>query len=465
MSSAPASHGARWCRPYIAAATCTPLLPCAHPASPTPQVWDHGGSGFIRWHAADSGLSRMGVVVENTVLQAALLRAALGSSSGEHTAQAQGVAGVWPAAIRSLDLPPYAPTSSSGQAGGLGERAASGGGASSSSSSSCELVGVHLQDGRHLRCRLLVGADGGRSLVRQMAGLRTLGWQYGQRGVVASVSTAAPSHTAWQRFLPTGPLALLPVRDGYSNIVWSTTPEAAAALEALDSAGFAGDARSAGKGGKGADAGCKLASVAVCCVTMCCSAYSVLHILFPPANSLHPSCCTGCSLATLPATTAAVNQALQEGAPSPGSPGPFSALLPPAPPSSRERFQLPPLVEGWVGSSPKSFPLQMQHSGRWVSQLSGAPHMHGLCRTALAACHEYRQLAVNLVGLPWAMRLPCCPAWLVCGRDGGVHAHSALHCPPSPPATQVCAPALRADRRCSAHCAPLCWPGSEPGSG
>ena len=64
---------------------------------------------------------------------------------------------------------------------------------------------------------------GGR--VRADAGLRTLGWRYDQRGVVATVQTDAPNGTAWQRFLPAGPLALLPVRGGMSNIVWSTSPQ------------------------------------------------------------------------------------------------------------------------------------------------------------------------------------------------------------------------------------------------
>lgn len=64
-----------------------------------------------------------------------------------------------------------------------------------------------------LRCR-----------VRDLAALRTTGYSYRQRGVVATVRTVEPNHTAWQRFLGTGPLALLPVRGGASNIVWSTSP-------------------------------------------------------------------------------------------------------------------------------------------------------------------------------------------------------------------------------------------------
>ena len=66
-----------------------------------------------------------------------------------------------------------------------------------------------------------------------MAQLRTVFWSYKQRGLVATVATDEPNTTALQVFLPTGPLALLPVRGGFSNIVWSTTPARAAELEAM----------------------------------------------------------------------------------------------------------------------------------------------------------------------------------------------------------------------------------------
>ena len=65
----------------------------------------------------------------------------------------------------------------------------------------------------------------------QCADLRTFSWSYAQRGLVASVATEAPNQTAWQRFLPGGPLALLPVRNGFSNIVWSTSVAHATALQ------------------------------------------------------------------------------------------------------------------------------------------------------------------------------------------------------------------------------------------
>lgn len=101
-----------------------------------------------------------------------------------------------------------------------------------------QLATISLEDGRHLRTRLLVAADGARSRMRSLAQLRTVQWMYNQRGLVATVRTAEPHATAWQRFLPTGPLALLPVRHGFSNIVWSTSPAQAAELEASSPMGF-----------------------------------------------------------------------------------------------------------------------------------------------------------------------------------------------------------------------------------
>jgi len=92
----------------------------------------------------------------------------------------------------------------------------------------------------HLRARLLVGADGARSRVREHAGIRTSGWSYEQKGIVATVRTELPHReTAWQRFLPTGPLALLPLSDGRVSLVWSTSPERAAELVAMTSDEFA----------------------------------------------------------------------------------------------------------------------------------------------------------------------------------------------------------------------------------
>ena len=92
---------------------------------------------------------------------------------------------------------------------------------------------------RHLRGSLVVGADGASSRVRDLAGIEVTAGDYHQQAVVAEVRTALPHReTAWQRFLPTGPLAFLPLSNGASSIVWSTTPEHAAELCGLDEDSF-----------------------------------------------------------------------------------------------------------------------------------------------------------------------------------------------------------------------------------
>lgn len=90
-----------------------------------------------------------------------------------------------------------------------------------------------------LAARLLVAADGAGSPLRAMAGIETQGRDYAQRGVVAHVTTERPHEgTAWQRFLGTGPLALLPLADGRSSIVWSLPEPEAQRVMALDDQAF-----------------------------------------------------------------------------------------------------------------------------------------------------------------------------------------------------------------------------------
>jgi 2-octaprenyl-3-methyl-6-methoxy-1,4-benzoquinol hydroxylase len=100
-------------------------------------------------------------------------------------------------------------------------------------------VEATLASGRRLRARLLFGADGAHSRVRELAGIDWRGAAYGQRAIVAYVRCArGHEDTCWQRFLPTGPLAFLPVDGGRCSIVW-TLPEAEAArLLALDDSTF-----------------------------------------------------------------------------------------------------------------------------------------------------------------------------------------------------------------------------------
>jgi len=144
----------------------------------------HGGDALV-FDAAEIGERDLGVIVENSVLQAslagALRRAGIALLEGEVTSLTQ-------------------------------ERGA---------------VNLGLGD-ETLRARLVVGADGASSRVRELAGLASARGDYGQTALVAMVETARPhQHTAWQRFLGEGTLAFLPLHDGRSSIVWSLpTPRA-----------------------------------------------------------------------------------------------------------------------------------------------------------------------------------------------------------------------------------------------
>ncbi len=94
-----------------------------------------------------------------------------------------------------------------------------------------------LADGSRLSAALVIAADSARSPLRERRGIEVLRAPYAQTAIVCHVQTERPHRgTAYQRFLPEGPLALLPLADGRSSIVWST--EDAAALMALDDAKF-----------------------------------------------------------------------------------------------------------------------------------------------------------------------------------------------------------------------------------
>jgi 2-octaprenylphenol hydroxylase len=174
-------------------------------------VWDAGGephgAGSLEFDCAELGEPNLGFIVEGRALQAQCQRAA--RAAGVVFIEA-GVAGI------AVD-----------DAG----------------------VRVRLHDGRELDGQLLIAADGVDSRTRALLGIRTAGHAYHQDALVAHVRTAeAHRNTAWQRFLPTGPLAFLPLPDGRSSIVWSAMRTEAARLRGLDPAAF-GAALTAASGG------------------------------------------------------------------------------------------------------------------------------------------------------------------------------------------------------------------------
>jgi 2-octaprenyl-6-methoxyphenol hydroxylase len=100
-------------------------------------------------------------------------------------------------------------------------------------------VTVTLASGRRLRGRLLAGCDGRGSGTAERAGIGRDGWSYGQTAIVCAVDHALPHDgIAHQFFMPSGPLAILPLRGNRSSIVWSETDSRAAALMALPEAAF-----------------------------------------------------------------------------------------------------------------------------------------------------------------------------------------------------------------------------------
>jgi len=152
------------------------------------RVWRAGDTAEIAFDAELVGESALGWIVEGRLLGDVLWRAVQDEARIET---------ICPGAIESLEP-------------GVDE------------------VRITLDAGRSVRARLLVGADGADSQVRALAGIGVDERDYGERAVVAHLRPGRGHEaTAWQRFLDTGPLALLPLADGRVSIVW-TLPEAQA---------------------------------------------------------------------------------------------------------------------------------------------------------------------------------------------------------------------------------------------
>jgi 2-polyprenylphenol 6-hydroxylase len=117
-------------------------------------------------------------------------------------------------------------------------------------------MSLQLDSGLELTADLVVGADGALSRVRDMMDFQTREWDYGHRAIVATVQVAQ-SHqdTAWQRFLPSGPLAFLPLPSAadahFCSIVWSLEEQLVDPLLALEDELFCAELSRAFEGGLG----------------------------------------------------------------------------------------------------------------------------------------------------------------------------------------------------------------------
>ena len=102
-------------------------------------------------------------------------------------------------------------------------------------------LNADLANGKRLRARLLIGADGRASKVRHLAGIRVTRLDYRQTSLVFNVGHTRPHRgIAHERFLPGGPLAFLPMAENRSSVVWTERTETARSLFELSDADLAG---------------------------------------------------------------------------------------------------------------------------------------------------------------------------------------------------------------------------------
>jgi len=158
------------------------------------KVWDATGSvegpETLRFDAADFAVPQLGFIVENILIQDALLS----------LLDAANVSINFETRIRSVQK--------------CGNRYV-----------------VEYGNGETMKPELLIGADGASSFVRNSAGITVRSWQFPQTALVTHLQPElSHRNTAWQRFLANGPVALLPLRDGRVSTVWTTTPEQAEEL-------------------------------------------------------------------------------------------------------------------------------------------------------------------------------------------------------------------------------------------
>ena len=165
-------------------------------------VSDRGRFGFARLDAAEQGLSALGFVVVNRAIGAALWRRLEDSS----------VRILAPAKVRGMQL------------------------VDGRQRIECDLG---AQGSASVAAKLAIAADGAQSALREAAGIGAQTWNYDQTALVTNVLTQRfHDHVAYERFTPSGPMALLPMSEGRVGLIWTFTPDVAQSVVQANDAEF-----------------------------------------------------------------------------------------------------------------------------------------------------------------------------------------------------------------------------------
>ncbi len=203
----------------------------------TIHVSDAGRFGFARLRAEEQGIDAFGYVVANRVIGAALWKQLSAVSGGvvlRVPAKAEAIEVTEEGASFTLVSRAVGGAASAATGGaattsgvGTGDAAASGGGVSGAA--------VDGEVRERVEARLLVAADGAQSGVRAAAAIEADVEDYDQIAIVANVGADHPhAGTAYERFAPSGPIAVLPLYDGSYGVIWSCRPQDAAGVLSLD---------------------------------------------------------------------------------------------------------------------------------------------------------------------------------------------------------------------------------------
>jgi 2-octaprenyl-3-methyl-6-methoxy-1,4-benzoquinol hydroxylase/2-octaprenylphenol hydroxylase len=162
------------------------------------KVWDQNSHGRLSFSSKDEGVSHLGHIIENDAIQIALYKSLARTNVKYIKAKLKG--------IKKIDTG----------------------------------YEVRLNNKDTINCSLLIGADGARSITRELAGIECNEYDYKQKAIICNVNSSVSfGNTTWQRFLSDSIVAILPLSDKRASIVWSAKDHLSEGLMLLSIDDFA----------------------------------------------------------------------------------------------------------------------------------------------------------------------------------------------------------------------------------